>query len=417
MMRKIGLLITVGLVSVLTSSGRIADANPAHTRTCPAKDTAIKIKTFSIGAVLGGLAIGPHGNVWFTVYDGDEIGRLDPRGKITYFSDGMTPNPEHPVVGAVGPRGITKGPDGNMWFTEYGADRIGRIAPDGTITEFSAGITPPSGPAASDFSDSAPHSIVTGPDGNLWFTEEFADRIGRITPDGAITEFSAGITPSPAQGLPGPHQYQPASPTQITQGPDGNLWFVEQGANRVGRITPEGVITEFPVPVEPSTFRYDDGREGYRIILLNAITKGPDGNVWFSANGGGPPVEGSSLARGDGAVGRITPSGEITQIFERFTPGPPDTTEPRLPPQPVGAGLRGITSRPDGNLWLLEVNGLVRITPSGKVTELAAELDLTPTGEEPMVAGPHGTLWFADSSDRDITRATVRCSASSGDNS
>ena len=43
-------------------------------------------------------------------------------------------------------------------------------------------------------SASNPYQIVTGPDGNLWFTEEGAAKIGRITTAGIITEFTAGIT-------------------------------------------------------------------------------------------------------------------------------------------------------------------------------------------------------------------------------
>src|SRR5262245_5907799 len=53
--------------------------------------------------------------------------------------------------------------------------------------------------------------ITRGPDGNMWFTDALAGKIGRITPAGVITEFSAGITPG-------------AQPTEITAGPDGNLW-------------------------------------------------------------------------------------------------------------------------------------------------------------------------------------------------
>src|SRR5438128_11788033 len=37
-------------------------------------------------------------------------------------------------------------------------------------------------------------------------------------------------------------------PFDITAGPDGNLWFTEQSASRIGRITPAGVITEFAAP-------------------------------------------------------------------------------------------------------------------------------------------------------------------------
>ena len=70
---------------------------------------------------------------------------------------------EFPVPAAnAGPSGITAGPDGNLWFTEFRtADKIGMINPTThAITEFRH-----------------PHrqlrsrGITAGPDGNLWFTE------------------------------------------------------------------------------------------------------------------------------------------------------------------------------------------------------------------------------------------------------
>ncbi len=62
----------------------------------------------------------------------------------------------YPAAGA-GALGITAGPDGNMWFTELLGNKIGRITPGGTVTEFNL---PTSG--------AAPASITGGPDGNLW---------------------------------------------------------------------------------------------------------------------------------------------------------------------------------------------------------------------------------------------------------
>ncbi len=77
------------------------------------------------------------------------------------------------------PGGITAGPDGNLWFTEgFGVPAgspelaraaIGRITLEGAITEFPL-------PQA----DSAPVGITAGPDGNLWFTESFSNKIGRV---------------------------------------------------------------------------------------------------------------------------------------------------------------------------------------------------------------------------------------------
>src|SRR5262245_4523867 len=56
------------------------------------------------------------------------------------------------------PEGITVGPHGALWFTEFAGQKIGRITTGGAITEFSV---PPSFPIG----------ITTGPDGALWFTE------------------------------------------------------------------------------------------------------------------------------------------------------------------------------------------------------------------------------------------------------
>jgi len=130
-----------------------------------------------------------------------------------------------------------------VWFTEFHStsfrgtpklvSRIGRITPAGAVTEFSAGIS-----TDSYAGGIANAGITSGPDGNLWFTEFNSaglagNRIGRITPTGVVTEFSAGIS-------------EGSAPNGITAGPDGNLWFTESDASRIGRITPSGVVSEFP---------------------------------------------------------------------------------------------------------------------------------------------------------------------------
>jgi len=71
--------------------------------------------------------------------------------------------------------------------------------------------------------------IIAGPDGNLWFTEgavDSTDDIGRLTPAGSFTAF-----PLPTDGSDG------SEPYNITAGPDGNVWFTEVLAREIGRIT------------------------------------------------------------------------------------------------------------------------------------------------------------------------------------
>src|SRR5262245_56744452 len=57
------------------------------------------------------------------------------------------------------PQGITAGPDGALWYTDPGSNKIGRISIAGAVTEYTL-------PAAG----SDPRGIAAGPDGALWFT-------------------------------------------------------------------------------------------------------------------------------------------------------------------------------------------------------------------------------------------------------
>jgi virginiamycin B lyase len=68
----------------------------------------------------------------------------------------------------------------------------------------------------------AVNDIVVGPDGALWFSEESASKIGRITTAGQISEYAL----SPNSG-----------PMGITVGRDGAIWFAEELTERVGRLS------------------------------------------------------------------------------------------------------------------------------------------------------------------------------------
>ena len=75
---------------------------------------------------------------------------------------------------------------------------------------------------------------------------------------------------------------------------------------------------------------------------------------------------------------------------------------------PIGntALPQGVTLGPDGNLWFAELLGRIgRMTPSGDVTEFP-----TPTvGSSPqdIAAGPDGALWFTENGKNQIGRITT----------
>jgi virginiamycin B lyase len=123
---------------------------------------------------------------------------------------------EYPLAAGALPQRITLGPDGALWFTELGANLIGRVTVDGTLTEYAA----PGGPVGI--------ATVPGDDG-LWYVEFNGDKIGRMSTDGTVTnEFAI---PSPA-----------SAPLQIAGGPSRTVWFTESflspTGNKVGRLDP-----------------------------------------------------------------------------------------------------------------------------------------------------------------------------------
>ena len=236
---------------------------------------------------------------------------------------------EYPLTAGSVPTQIVQGPDGNLWFTEQGTDKIGRMTPSGTLTEF---------PIPN--SSVMPYGITNGPDGNLWFTNfpsgtATAGAIGRITTAGVITLFSA-------EGL--------LHPLGITAGPDGNLWFVDAGSQAIGFSTTSGSITEFALTSNPAS-------------ALRQITTGPDSNLWFTDEG-------------LNTIGKITTSGASNEYAAA-----------------AGGQPFGIVSR-SGALLFGEVTANIgQSTTSGSISEISGV-----TGSTPRVLAKDalGDVWFSD---------------------
>ena len=287
-------------------------------------------------ASLGGITAGSDGNLWFVDGGRYKVGRMTPSGSLTEFDLPA-------IVG--GPFGITLGPDGNIWITTNALgqgrpDWIVRLGRDGAVAQFQAGV-------GIGVSGTSPQGITSGPDGNLWFTETSADRIGRLTPAGVLTEFPTRTTPS--------------SPNGIVAGPDGNLWFVESHYRNtaVARITTAGVITEYPLGGSP-----DDQLQPTEIVA------GLDGNLWLSQSHPSAP---------QGEIVRVAPNG----TFVTF-------------PLQKGSRPLGLATGPDGNIWFTDWSGnaIGRMSPSGAVREFPLpRRNSQPSG---ITAGPGGRMWFTE---------------------
>jgi virginiamycin B lyase len=162
-------------------------------------------------------------------------------------------------------------------------------------------------PAAS----SIPAYIHAGPDGNVWFQQEGAFRgkvLGRITPTGQITELGLGV---------------PEDVARFAFGTDGNIWV--GGTTHLSEVNTQGTLLRdyvLPSATNSST-----------IFLV----VGADGSVWcaeYSAS----------------VIARVTPAGQVTEF-------------------PIPFPAAEIINGPDGNFWFEGTyqHAIGRITPAGVV--------------------------------------------------
>ena len=272
-----------------------------------------------------------------------------PAGEFTMFDLGPA---------EYGGNAMASGPDGNMWFTNNANNSIGRITPGGAVTYFAV----PTSSVSPSTSGPGLFAIAAGPDGNMWFTALYENFVGKVTPAGVITTY-----PVPTAN---------SMPYGVTAGPDGNIWFTLDNANGIGRITPGGVMAEFPIPTPGSPGPTEIVADNNCVMCGFGITAGPLESLWFT-------IPAANL------VGRITMTGVVSTL-------PVATAPPVSMPVGTNVTIGAITAGDDGNLWITQHNDgkITRLTTAGVATAFA--LPSATSQPVAITPGPDGSLFIAE---------------------
>ncbi len=274
-------------------------------------------------------AVAPDGSLWYTGQGANKLGRLDPKtGEFKEYAL-KTANS--------GPHGLVADKDGDIWFTAISAGYVGKLNPkSGEIAEY----------RPEDGTKIDPHTPVFDHDGILWFTNEETNYVGRLDPkSGKIT----------LAKVPTAH----AVPYGIVILPNNMPLFCEFGSNKLASVEPGTMkIREYTLPAA--------GARPRRIALA------PDGTIYYS-----------DYARG--YLGHFDPSNG-TLLKEWASPGG------------EGSEPYGIAVTKDGEVWYSESgvkpNTLVRFDPKSESFSTKA----IPSGGgtvRNMVAVPDGRLYLA----------------------
>jgi virginiamycin B lyase len=277
-------------------------------------------------------------------------------------------HPHDPAVGA----------DGALWFTEQMANKIGRLDPrTGEMKEYSLKV-----------SNSGPHGLVADSEGNIWFTANFAGYIGKLDPKtGEVKEYKM-----PDEKADDPHTAVFAA--------NGTLWFTLQAANMVGRLDPKSgrvelknVPTASALPygmqvnskgvpffcelgthkiasIDPKTMAIHDYNLPDEVRPRRLAIDAQD-RIYFSDYK-------------SGHLGRLDPKNGAVKLWD----------------SPGGAGSNpyGVTITPDGMVWYSESgvkpNTMVRFDPK---TETFAKADIPSGGGvvRNMTATKDGRVYIA----------------------
>ena len=231
----------------------------------------------------------------------------------------------------------------NVWFTAGGGgfsrlggvplnNKIGRMSPDGVITEYETPTL-----------ESGPTSIHIGKEGHIWFTERGGNKIGRLDPaTGRITEFPLPTPMSAATGI------------SVDQ--NGNIWFTEKMASKIGKLEPAtGKITEYDTPTPQS--------------LPSTVTVDGAGSIWFDER----------------AADKIV----------RFNPGSGEMKEFKVPTP--GSRVVGLVPDGRGHIWFLQLGGN-KVGCLDIETEQVTEYTIPTRYCSPfkMAIDRSGRIWFTE---------------------
>lgn len=142
------------------------------------------------------------------------------------------------------PAGLTVDAAGNIFVADFKNNAIRKITPDGVVTTFAGGAEGNNNGVGTAAQFNGPHDIEIGIDGNFYVVENYGNRIRKITPDGVVSNFAGSITGELAylDGTGADARFY--SPRCLAVGPDGSF-YVTEFSNRIRKVTPAGVVSTF----------------------------------------------------------------------------------------------------------------------------------------------------------------------------
>ena len=122
-----------------------------------------------------GLVFDPEGNLYVSNYNSGVVNKVTPDGTVTVFA--TVPNPAGSMI-----QYLVRGTSGNLYLPSYGHHQIYKISPAGVVSVFAGtGIAGSTDGDVTIAQFNGPNSIIFNSEGDLYVSEYNANRIRKIT--------------------------------------------------------------------------------------------------------------------------------------------------------------------------------------------------------------------------------------------
>jgi DNA-binding beta-propeller fold protein YncE len=208
------------------------------------------------------------------------------------------------------PEAITVGPDGSVYVLDQGNLRVRKISNPSGVTpgpiDRVAGAYGGNSGAPSVIQVLQPRGVTVAKDGTVYVADTDRNVIRRISPDGSFSDVVAGNgTKGDTPAVVNPQSQQtiltgqlPVAtlsrinyPTQVTVGPDGNVYWADRGSHRIKRVNfaMNPPVLEVVAGTGVAGFESASGgntegnlAQNERLNYPGGIAFGPDGNLYVA---------------------------------------------------------------------------------------------------------------------------------------
>lgn len=269
--------------------------------------------------------------------------------------------------------------DGNMFIVDRGHHRIRRVGVDGVITTVagsgSSGGYSGDGGAAILAQLNLPQDIAVAPDGSFFIADRSNARVRLVGTEGTITTF-AGNGQFGYSGEGGPAtQAKLSEPVALALGPDGSLyesdWF-NQRVRRISSAFPGSSLNEVLITSDDGTevYVFDNGGQHLRTLdaftqaLLYQFSYDPQGRLLTITDVDNNVTTVQHQASGNPS-GILGPYGQLTLLTADANGYLASVTNPANEEWAfsyAAGGLLTSVTKPRGNTWNLAYDNLGRLT-------------------------------------------------------